>query len=219
MSSANSPAPSDRVRLRRKPDRGHYDAATIHAILDAMPLCTVSHIIDGQPVGMPTVQWREGRHVYWHGSAAARMMKTGADAEVCLTVTILDGLVMARSAMHHSANYRSVMVMGRARPVTDPAEKAAKLRAFIEILSPGRWDHLRPMTEAELKATSVLSLSLDEASAKIRGGPPVDDEADLDTPVWAGVLPLRLTPGIPEPDAHCRADVAPLDPDTGPSWG
>jgi nitroimidazol reductase NimA-like FMN-containing flavoprotein (pyridoxamine 5'-phosphate oxidase superfamily) len=147
------------------------------------------------------------------------MMRAGADAEVCLTVTILDGLVMARSAMHHSANYRSVMVMGRARPITDPAQKAAKMRAFLEILSPGRWDFLRPMTEAELHATAVLSLSLDEASAKIRSGPPIDDEADLDTPVWAGVLPLRLTAGTPQPDDHCRPDVAPLDPTTGPSWG
>jgi len=212
-------APSDRVRLRRKPQRGRYDAETIHAILDAMPVCTVSCVIDGQPIGMPTVQWREGRHVYWHGSAAARLMRAAEGAEVCLTVTILDGLVLARSALHHSANFRSVMVMGRARAVTDPAVKAARLRAFLEHLYPGRWDTLRPMTDAEMKATAVLSLALDEASAKVRAGPPVDDAADLASPVWAGVLPMRLTLGAPEPDADCPGDLPPPDPATGVSWG
>jgi len=212
-------APSARVRLRRKPGRGHYDAETVHAILDAMPVCTVSAVIDGHPVGTPTLQWREGRHVYWHGAPGARTQRTLDGAEVCLTVTLLDGLVLGRSAMHHSANFRSVMVMGRAWAVTDPAEKTERLRTFIEHLFPGRWDALRPITDSEVRATSVMGLSLEEASAKVRDGAPVDDPADLAVPVWAGVLPLGLRLGPPQPDAHCSADLSAPRPPAGLAWG
>lgn len=198
---------TERTRLRRKPNRGHFDRATIYSILDAMPLCHVGCLIDGKPVVMPTFQWREGDHVYWHGSNANRGMRAADGTDVCLTVSLIDGFVLARSAMHHSANYRSVMVFGRPTLVTDPAEKAEKLGRFVESLYPGRRDILRPITELEVKATAILGMPIEEASAKIRSGGPVDDEADYALPIWAGVLPVRYAVGEPEADPRNQSDA------------
>jgi uncharacterized protein len=193
-------APSPRVRVKRLHERGHYDAETINAILDSMPVCHVGYVFGGSPYVTPTLQWREGEHIYWHGSSASRMLETVDRAEVCVTVTIIDGLVLARSAFHHSANYRSVMVKGLAHKITDRSEKEARLKAFVDFMYPGRWDMLRPMNAQELKATTVLSLALSEASAKIRTGTPKDDEEDYVLPIWAGVVPFRTETLPPIPD-------------------
>ena len=167
-----SHAPSTRTRVKRMHLRGHYDEATVHAILDVMPICSVGYVFDGAPFVTSTLQWREGNHIYWHGSSASRMLEACEDAEVCVNVSIIDAFVMARSAFNHSCNYRSVMAFGRAYKVTDPKEKLARLKTFTNQLFPGRWDHLRPVTDKELKSTTVLGLALDEASAKIRTGMP-----------------------------------------------
>ena len=149
---------------------------------------------------IPTLHWREGEHVYWHGNAASRMLEANAaGGEVCLTASLFDGWVMARSGFHHSANYRSVMCFGVARAITDAAEKEAALAGFVEGRFPGRWARLRPPTRQELKATVVLTMPIDEASAKVRTGPPIDEPEDISWPVWAGVLPVSLVPGRPEP--------------------
>lgn len=200
-------APSERVRVKRLHERGAYDRATIDAILDAMPVAHVGYIFDGHPFVTPTLQWREGDHVYWHGSAASRMLEATDGADVCVTVTLIDGIVLARSAFHHSMNYRSAMLIGRASMVTDPAEKEARLKAFVDGLFPGRWDMLRPATAQELKATSVLSLPISEASAKVRTGPPKDDEQDYAMDIWAGVLPLRIETVAPVADPRIRPGV------------
>ena len=184
-------APSERTRVKRMNKRAAYDAETVHGILDAMPICNVGYVFDGAPYVTPTLQWREDDHVYWHGSSASRMLEACTEAQVCLTVSIIDGFVMARSAYNHSCNYRSVMVLGTAHKVTDPAEKEMRLKAFTEGLWPGRWDMLRQMTAQELKATTVLKMSLAEASAKVRTGAPGDDEADYALPIWAGIIPVR----------------------------
>lgn len=194
-----SAAPSERTRLRRVHERGRYDRETIADILDAGALCHVGYVIDGQPYVTPTFHWREGDHVYWHGSSASRALRSSEDSNVCLTVTHMDGLVLARSAFHHSANYRSVMVLGKARKLNDRAQKLAAMRAFVEKLYPGRWDELRPVTEQEIKATNILYMPLDEASAKVRTGGPVDDEPDYDLPIWAGQLPLTTVAEQPIP--------------------
>jgi len=205
---ADKPGPrTERVRTRRMHQRGAYDRATIDAILDAQPLAHVGYLLDGAPLVTPTLQWREGDHVYWHGSSASRMLERCDGAEVCVTVTLMDGMVMARSAYNHSVNYRSVMLLGRARIVDEREEKRARLRAMVEHMFPGRWERLRAMTEQEFKATTVLALPIDEASAKIRKGPPGDDDADLDIDVWAGVIPLRMQAGEPEPDPRGRQGV------------
>ena len=200
-------APSERTRVKRMNKRAHYDEATIHPILDAQPLCTVGYVFKGAPIVTPTLQWREGHHIYWHGSSASRMLEAAEDAEVCVNVTIFDGMVMARSAFNHSCNYRSVMAFGRAFKVTDVAEKEARLKVMTEHLYPGRWEMLRPVSAKELKATTMLGLELNEVSAKVRSGPPGDDEEDYGHPVWAGVIPIgysfgplvddpRLLPGM-----------------------
>ena len=196
-----SNAPSERVRVKRLHERGAYDRASIDAILDACPIAHVGYVFNGQPYVTPTLQWREGDHVYWHGSAASRMLETTDGGDVCVTVTLIDGIVLARSAFHHSVNYRSVMLLGRATMITDPTEKEVRLKAFTETLFPGRWDTLRPATAQELKATSVLSLPITEASAKVRTGPPKDDEEDYALDIWAGVLPLRMEtlPAVDDP--------------------
>lgn len=204
-----SAAPTDRVRVRRLHERGHYDAETVHGILDAQPICHVGYVFKGAPYVTPTLQWREGDRMYWHGSSASRMLEAVDEAQVCVTVTIIDGLVMARSAFHHSANYRSVMVLGTARKVTDQAEKEMRLKNFVNGMYPGRWDMLRPMTAQEYKATTVLSLPLSEASAKIRTGSPKDDEEDYALPIWAGVIPLNTTIGAPIPDERNLAGIVP----------
>lgn len=203
-----SHAPSPRARVKRKHERGHYDEATVHAILDAMPMCSVGYVFNGTPFVTSTLQWREGNHIYWHGSSASRMLEACEDAEVCVNVSIIDAFVMARSAFNHSCNYRSVMAFGRAYKVTDPADKLARLKAFTDQLFPGRWDHLRPVTDKELKATTVLGLALDEVSAKIRTGMPGDDPGDETLPVWGGLLPIRMQTLAPLPDANVPAGMA-----------
>jgi nitroimidazol reductase NimA-like FMN-containing flavoprotein (pyridoxamine 5'-phosphate oxidase superfamily) len=199
------PSPTERTRVRRLPERGAYDRSTIDAILDAMPVAHVGYSIDGQPFVTPTLQWREGDHIYWHGSAASRMLRVIDGAPVCLTVTLIDGMVLARSAFNHSMNYRSVMLFGKAHAVSDPAEKEARLRTFVESQFPGRWDILRPVTTQELKATTVLGMPIDECSAKIRSGSPHDDEADEALDIWAGVIPIRFEVLPPVADSHVRA--------------
>jgi nitroimidazol reductase NimA-like FMN-containing flavoprotein (pyridoxamine 5'-phosphate oxidase superfamily) len=196
----NTQAPSDRTRLRRMHERGHHDADAIHAVLDAQPLCHVGYVLDGAPQVTPTLQWREGDHVYWHGSSASRFLRAAIANPVCVTVTLWDGVVLARSGMHHSANYRSCMAYGLAEMVDDPAHKEASLEAMFERWFPGRWPMLRPMTAQEVKATTVLRLPLDEASVKIRTGPPKDDEEDYALPIWAGVVPLSIATGAPVDD-------------------
>jgi uncharacterized protein len=192
-------APSPRTHARRLHEKAAYDRDTINAILDAMPVAHVGHIVDGFPVVTPTLQWREGDRIFWHGSSASRMQKRAAGEDVCVTVTLTDGMVLARSGLEHSVNYRSVMVFGRAEVVEGAASKEARLRTMMEQMFPGRWQQLRPITAQELKATRILSLPLAEASAKISAGPPTDPEEDRSWPVWAGVLPIRLTMGAPEP--------------------
>jgi nitroimidazol reductase NimA-like FMN-containing flavoprotein (pyridoxamine 5'-phosphate oxidase superfamily) len=198
-------APSPRTRVRRLHEKAAYDRAVIDAILDAMPVAHVGHIVDGFPVVTPTLQWREGDRIYWHGSSASRMQKRAADAQVCVTVTLTDGMLLARSGLEHSVNYRCVMVFGQAEVVEGPAAKEAHLKEMMDQLFPGRWEQLRPITAQELKATRILSLPLTEASAKISAGPPLDPPEDVTWPVWAGVLPIRLTMGPPEP----APDLAP----------
>jgi nitroimidazol reductase NimA-like FMN-containing flavoprotein (pyridoxamine 5'-phosphate oxidase superfamily) len=195
--------------VKRLHERGAYDRQTVNAILDAWPVCHVGYIFSGTPYVTPTLQWREEGEVFWHGSSASRMLESCEEADVCLTVTIVDGFVLARSAFHHSANYRSVMVMGKARKVSDPDEKRMRLANFVNGLFPDRWDLLRPITAQELKATTVLALPLTEASAKIRTGPPKDDDEDYDLPIWAGVVPVRMQVLEPIDDPRNRAGVEP----------
>ena len=203
-------APSDRTRLKRAHERGAYDLKTINAILDAMPLCHVSYVLDGAPVVTPTLQWRQGRHVYWHGSSASRMIKTVEKTQACMAVTILDGFVMARSAFHHSVNYRSVMLFGTPEVVSDRGQAETSLKAMMEGLFPGRWETLRPILDKELKATTILSMPISEASAKVRTGMPVDDEPDYDLPIWAGVVPVAMKAGPPVSDPrNCKGVTAP----------
>lgn len=194
--------PTNLTKVKRAYKRGAYDRETINAILDATPLCHVAYVIDGQPACTPTLQWREGNRVYWHGSSASRAIKKSTGMDVCLTVSLFDGWVLARSGFHHSANYRSVMIYGRAEKVEDPALKAAHLKTFIEQMMPGRWDMLRPMSEKELKATTLLSLPITEASAKVRAEGVKDDEEDYALPIWAGVVPVTQTIGNPIPDSR-----------------
>ena len=215
--------PSDRVRIKRLPKRGHYDAPTLYGVLDAGLIAHVGYVIEGQPYVTPTAYWRHGDRVYWHGSSASRMLRTVKDGiPVCLAVTHLDGLVLARSGFHHSINYRSAMIFGRASLI-EGEEKERALDAFVDRLMPGRKEELRPPNDQEIKATKVVGMTIEEASAKIRNGPPGDDEEDYALPVWAGVVPIRqlvgaleadplLTPGTPV-SAHLAPwrDGRPLD--------
>ncbi len=204
-------AASPRTRVTRLPQRGAYDRATVDAILDEALVCHVGFVQDGQPYVIPTLHARVGTTLYLHGSAASRMLKTlrAEGVPVCVTVSLLDGLVLARSAFHHSVNYRSVVVLGEAREVTDPDEKDAALRALVEQVAAGRSAVVRPPSPLELRATMVLAVPIDEASAKVRTGPPVDDEEDYALPVWAGVLPLRMAVGEPEADPRLVAGIEP----------
>ncbi len=195
--------PTPRSRVKRIPDRGRYDFDAIASILDAGFVCYLGYTFEGKPYVTPTLYWRGGAHVYWHGAPASRMLQTlGAGVDVCLTVAHVDGLVLARSAFHHSINYRSVMLFGKAEQVDEENAKAKALEEFVERLFPGRWAELRPMTAQELKVTTVLRMPIVEGSAKIRTGPPKDDEPDLSWPVWAGVLPVYAALGAPAPDDH-----------------
>jgi nitroimidazol reductase NimA-like FMN-containing flavoprotein (pyridoxamine 5'-phosphate oxidase superfamily) len=204
--------PTPRTTLRRLPARGHFDRATVNAILDEALVCHVGFVSDGQPFVIPTIHARAGDQVFVHGSAASRMLKTlQGGVPVCLTATLVDGLVLARSAFHHSLNYRSVVVLGDAQAVTDEREKWDALHAIVEHVAPGRWSEVREPSAKELAATLVLRLPIEEASAKVRTGPPLDDDEDYALECWAGVLPLRLTPGAPEPDPRMPAG-RPLPP-------
>jgi hypothetical protein len=201
--------PTERTRVKRNPGRGAYDRDTVYAILDAGVLCHVGYAIDGHPYVTSTAYWREGDCVYWHGSAASRMLRRQAEGvPVCFTVAHFDGVVMARSAFHHSMNYRSVTAYGRSEPILDEGEKRRQLWLFMERLAPGRWDAVREPTERELRLTTLMSLKLEEVVAKTRSGPPVDDEADYALPVWAGVVPLARTTGEPIPDERLPSAVA-----------
>jgi uncharacterized protein len=198
------------MRLRRRRERGTYDRAAIDAILDE---ALIAHLgfaePDGQPLVLPMLHARCGDVVYLHGSVAGRTMRAlGGGTPACLTVSLLDGLVLARSAMHHSANYRSVMLIGRASAVEDPPRKREAFEAIVEHIVPGRWPDVRPPSDNELKATAIVALPIDEASAKVRTGPPVDDEADYALDAWAGVIPFVTQIGTPQPDERLSAGVA-----------
>jgi uncharacterized protein len=193
--------PTERTKLKRLPKRGHFDRETVYGILDEGFICHVGFAPEGQPFVIPTGYARVGDKLYIHGSAASRMLRTlSTGVDVCVTVTIIDGLVLARSAFHHSMNYRSVVIFGRATLVEDSEEKMAALLALSEHIVRGRWADVREPNEQELRATTVLELPLIEASAKIRTGPPLDDEEDYEMSVWAGVIPLRLVAGEPLAD-------------------
>jgi len=199
---------TERTQLRRLPKRGAHDSETVNAILDAAFLAHVAFNVEGQPFVIPTLFGRDGERLFLHGSAASRMLRhleTGVPA--CVNVTVVDGLVLARSAFHHSMNYRSVVAFGNARKIEDQAEKNRALFIVSEHLIRGRWQDVRQPSEQELKATSVLEFTIEEASAKIRTGPPIDDDEDYVLPMWAGVLPVSLTAGAPIPDSR-------LDPQT-----
>ena len=198
---------TERTQVKRLPKRGHYDRETVYGILDAGFVCHVGFSVDSQPYVIPTNYGRTGDMLYIHGSAASRMLKTlSGGVPVCITVTHVDGLVLARSAFHHSVNYRSVVILGTARLVEQPAEKMEALRLFTEHVMKGRWDDVRQPTEQELKATTVLAIPLEEVSAKVRTGGPVDEEVDYSLPVWAGVLPLETVAKEPVPDAMRKND-------------
>ena len=204
-----STAPSSRTRVRRKPERADYDAEAINAIVDAAVICSVAFQIDGGVHAIPTIHWRDGEHLYIHGAKASRMLKALTEGEACITIALADGLVLARSAMHHSMNYRSVVIYGQFELVTEPAEKERALRTLIDGLYPGRWDTLRPINDKELNATSVLRIPLAEASAKVRDSGVKDDEEDLDWPVWAGVIPLSTVVGTPHGEADSVGHTVP----------
>jgi nitroimidazol reductase NimA-like FMN-containing flavoprotein (pyridoxamine 5'-phosphate oxidase superfamily) len=209
-------APSDRTRVRRVPQRGQYDRETVEAILDETLISHVGFVHDGHPVVIPTLHARLGDRLLLHGSAASRMLRTlEHGVPVCATATLVDGLVLARSAFHHSINYRSVVVFGEARLI-DPQQRLEALELFAEKLVPGRWPEVRPPTRQELKGTKVLELPLTEASAKVRAGPPIDDDEDYELPVWAGVLPLRTVVDPPQPDP--RLDPGIETPDHVARW-
>lgn len=207
-----SSLPTTRTRVLRLPEHGAYDRETIYSILDEGFICHIGFVAEGGPVVIPTGYGRIGDTLYIHGSAASRMLRSLKDGiEMCVTVTLVDGLVLARSAFHHSMNYRSVVAFGRATAVEDPAEKLRALTAISDHIVRGRWEDVRKPTEQELKATLVLALPLSEASAKIRTGPPTDDEQDYDLPVWAGVVPIKLEYKEPVPDPKLKG--APVVPE------
>ncbi len=204
--------PTARTQVRRLPQRGVYDKREVYAILDEGFVCHVGFALDGQPYVIPTGYARLADEILIHGSAASRMLRAlGDGVDVCVTVTLIDGFVFSRSAFHHSMNYRSVVMLGRARVLSDPAEKMIALRRFTNHILPGRFEEVRPPSDAELKGTMVLALRLDEVSAKIRKGPPVEDEGDIDRPVWAGVVPLRSHLGTPEPMDNLVPGVPEID--------
>ena len=197
-----------RTTLKRLPYRGSYDRELIDQILDEGFVCHVGFAVDGQPFVIPTGYARVGDKLFIHGSQASRMLRTlGKGIDVCVAVTLIDGLVLARSAFHHSMNYRSVVVFGSATAVGDPEEKLAALRALSEHIIPGRWDDVREPNEREVQLTTVLSLSLNEASAKVRTGPPLDDEEDYELPIWAGVIPLRMVADAPIGDTRLPSHI------------
>jgi nitroimidazol reductase NimA-like FMN-containing flavoprotein (pyridoxamine 5'-phosphate oxidase superfamily) len=203
MPDSDSFTTTERTRVRRHPERAHYDRATVHAILDAALMCHVGYVIDGMPYVTPTLFWRDGERLYWHGSSASHMLRAQRDGiPVCLTVSHIDGLVLARCAFRHSLNYRAVMVFGTARAVEDEREKEAGFNAFIERLYPGRTGVMRPIAAQELKATMLLSMAIEEVSAKIRDDGPLDLDGDRAADCWAGVVPIAQRIGAPVGDTR-----------------
>ena len=198
---------TSRSQPMRHSERGSFDRETVNAILDAALLCHVGYALDGAPLVTPTLFWRDGERVFWHGSAASRALQTQAGCKVCLTVSLLDGIVLSRSAFNHSVNYRSVMLFGTARSVDDSGEKLMALEKLMERIARGRWGEVRQPTESELKATSVLWMDIREGAAKIRAIPVGDEPADRDQPVWAGVVPIMTSLGEPEPAAGLASDI------------
>ncbi|MEE3013997.1 MAG: pyridoxamine 5'-phosphate oxidase family protein [Chloroflexota bacterium] len=190
-----------RTQVVRNPKRADYDREVVNEIIDATALCHVSYIIDGRPYVTPTLQWREGDTIYWHGSSASRFLRQIVGKEVCMAITHFDGYVLARSAFHHSINYRSVMLFGEAIKI-DGKEKNRLLDNFVDTLVPGRLKELRAMTDQEAKATTVFSMLIDEGSAKVRTGPPIDDDEDYELPIWAGVIPISQIQHAPVPDPN-----------------
>lgn len=204
----NSYPVTDRNRVKRLHERGSYDHAAVHAILDAAMLCHVAYVIDGQPYCTPTLFWREGDRLYWHGSSASRMLRhLKAGTPACLTVSHLDGLVLARSGFNHSANYRAAMCFGTARIIEDAEEKAAAMRNVVDRYYPGRSAGLRPITAQEAKATTIIGMEIEQASAKVRAKGVGDDEEDFALPIWAGIVPVRTVLGNVEPCSRLVAGV------------
>ena len=212
MADEDELAVTDRTTLKRIPERGHFDRDTLNAIIDEAMICHVG-IVDegGRPVVIPTFHGRDGNDLLLHGSAASRLLRTARNSEICVTITLIDSLVMARSAFHHSANYRSVVIFGVPEQITDDAEADAALNTLVDALIPGRMNEVRPNTTKEVRATLTLRLPITEASAKIRNGPPVDDEEDMDAAVWAGLLPVRTTFGEPITADDMRHDLPPSE--------
>ena len=203
-----SEAPTPRTEVRRLPERGSYDRDLIDSIIDEALICHVGFVHQGSPVVIPTIHARVGDTLYLHGSPASRMLRgMRSGDEICVTVTLLDGLVVARAAFHNSMNYRSVVMFGVPRIVDDPSEKRMALEAVTEHVIPGRWADSRPMTEKEFKGTLVAALTISEVSAKVRAGGPGDDDADYDLPIWAGVIPVSFAPGEPLADPEMRVDA------------
>jgi nitroimidazol reductase NimA-like FMN-containing flavoprotein (pyridoxamine 5'-phosphate oxidase superfamily) len=208
---------TERTRIYRKPGRGSYDRDLVHSILDEALTCHVGFVADGQPFVIPTIHARDGETLYLHGAKGNRMLNSLIDGTpCCVTVTLIDELVLARAALHHSLNYRSVMVLGEAHEVTGPAEKERALHTVVEHIAPGRADEIRGADETDLRSTRVLSIPIEEASAKVRTGPPIDEEADLELPHWAGQLPLTQGTAEPIPAPDLAGD--PAIPDSIKSW-
>ena len=204
--------PTERTQIRRHAERGVYDREQIYSILDEGYICNLGFTVDGQTYVIPTAYGRSGNQIYIHGSAASRALGSlGEGINVCATVTLVDGFVLARSAFRHSINYRSVVILGKARLVTDPTEKMEALRCFTNHLVPNRWEEVRSPNQTEMLKTSVLSLALEEVSAKVRSGPPLDLEEDYSIPVWAGVVPVSPRLGEPIPDGHVLPGIAVVD--------
>jgi nitroimidazol reductase NimA-like FMN-containing flavoprotein (pyridoxamine 5'-phosphate oxidase superfamily) len=201
-------AKTARNKVKRLPERGHYDAATIYPIVDAALICHVGFALDGQPYVIPTLHARQGDSILLHGAKGSRLLRHIQDGgEVCITITLLDGIVLARSVFHHSINYRSAVLFGRGAVIANDEQRLQALEAFTERLIPGRWGDARPPSAIELKQTTIVAVPIQSASAKIRTGPPRDEEDDLDLPVWAGVLPLQQSAGAPIADPQLRPGV------------
>jgi uncharacterized protein len=196
---------TERTRVKRLPKRGRHDRETVNAILDEALIAHIAFEKNGEPAVLPTAHWRKGDTLFVHGHSKNAMLHAALEQPICVCVTLLDGLVLARSGFHHSINYRSAVIFGAAREVSDPAEKMEALRAFTDKIAPGRWDEIREPTAQELKATMVMAIPIAEASAKIRTGPPVDDEEDYALPVWAGVVPITQVTGTAIPDDRLPA--------------
>lgn len=208
----NTYAPTPRTKVRRRPQRAVYDKATVHSILDEGVICHVGFALEGQPYVIPTLYARDGERLYLHGSAVSRMLKTlGEGVDVCVTVTLVDAYVLARSAFHHSMNYRSVVVLGRAQLLTDPAERMAALRVLTNHIVPNRWEEVRAPNELEMRQTAVLALPLEEVSAKIRADQAKDDEEDYALPVWAGIVPVSTQVGQPIDDGRVLPEAPRMD--------